>query len=155
MSVTRGRRSNAEAGQALIETAVVLPLVLILLFLVVDFGIALDRREVIIHSLREAGRSAAAGNEAAVIVGRAVNESDGVLDSSDVTVCYADENVNATLGDAGDVVRVHINYAFGLSIGGGEMLSAAGVPSTIPISPTGEVLLIKDTLETSPTVCPP
>ena len=61
MPLTRGRRRAGEAGQALIETALVLPLILVLLFLVIDFGIALDRREVILHSLREAGRSAAAG----------------------------------------------------------------------------------------------
>jgi hypothetical protein len=154
MPITRERaRSAGESGQAIIETAIVLPLVLVLLIVVIDFAIALDRREVILHSLREAGRSAAAGNDAAVVVSRAVNESNGVLEAADVTVCYLNENGGA-LGDAGDVVRVDINYDFSLSVGGGETLSAVGVTfPTIPISPTGEVLLIQSTSEASPTEC--
>ena len=157
MAASRERRRHAyERGQALIETALVLPFILILLIVIVDFGMALDRREVIIHSLREAGRSAAAGDEAAVVKQRALAESDGVLDDpSQVPVCYADENLNGTLGDAGDVVKVGpIDYNFTLSVGGGEMLSAAGVDvPPIPINPKAEVLLIKDTSEASPIEC--
>jgi hypothetical protein len=153
MSASFGRSRAREGGQALMEMALVLPIVLVLIILILDFGLALDRREVILHSLREAGRSAAAGQDAPAVVSRAVNESDGVLDAGDVTVCYINENGGA-LGDAGDAVRVDINYDFSLSVGGGEMLSAAGIKfPTIPISPTGEVLLIKDTAEASPTEC--
>jgi hypothetical protein len=153
-ALCKRRRHVHERGQALIETALVLPFILILLIVIVDFGMALDRREVIIHSLREAGRSAAAGDTSATVVSRAVNESDGVLDASDVEVCYLDENGNSTLGDAGDVVSVGIDYDFSLSVGGGEMLSAAGITfPTIPISPKAEVLLIKDTSEASPAAC--
>lgn len=156
MPLTRGRRRRAtEAGQALIETALVLPLILILLFLIVDFGIALDRREVILHSLREAGRSAAAGDSEAIVKQRAVCESDGVLDVSDVTVSYLDKNGNG-LAESGESVRVDINYDFSLSVGGGEMLRAAGISfPPIPISPTAEVLLIKDVTGGSPQPCPP
>jgi hypothetical protein len=145
MPFTRGRRRHrSQAGQALIETALVLPLILILLFLVIDFGIALDRREVILHSLREAGRSAAAGNDAAAVVSRAVNESDGVLSDTNVSVCYLDENDN-NAPDAGDVARVAIKYSYGLTVGSGEMLGAFGVPKpAFEISPTAEVLFIKD-----------
>ena len=97
------------------------------------------------------------------MVCRAVSESDGVFKDSDsdcvpddpnqVKVCYRNENGGA-LGDVGDVVRVDINYEFSLSVGGGEMLSAVGIGfPPIPISPTAEVLLIKDTSEASPTPC--
>ena len=165
MPLTRRRRRHAaEAGQALMETALVLPLILILLFIVIDFGIALDRRELILHSLREAGRSAVAGASVAEIQQRALSESDGVLkdDNSDgvlddpnqVPVCYMDENGNGTLGDAGDVVRVRINYEYNLTVGSGEMLTAFGVTSpTVDISPTAEVLLVKSVAGVTP--CPP
>jgi len=165
MPLTRGRRRHAsEAGQALMETALVLPLILILLFLIIDFGIALDRREVILHSLREAGRSAVAGASVAEIQQRALNESDGVLkdDNSDgvlddpnqVPVCYVNENGNVTLGDAGDVVRVRINYEYNLTVGSGEMLSAFGVPRpTVDISPTAEALLVKSAAGPGVTGC--
>jgi TadE-like protein len=149
------RRCTREGGQALIETALLLPFILILLIVILDFGIALDRREVILHSLREAGRSAAAGDSVSAIQGRALQESDGVLnDPNRVSVCYRDEDLTNPLGGAGDAVVVRIDYDFSLSVGGGEMLSAAGITfPTIPISPTGEVRLIKDTSETSPTSC--
>ena len=144
MPLTRGRRRHAsEAGQALIETAVVLPLILILLFLVIDFGIALDRREVILHSLREAGRSAAAGGSVAEIKQRALDESDGALsDPNKVTVCFDDANDNA-VADVGESGLLTINYEYKLTVGSGEMLGAFGVPSpTFDISPTAEVLLV-------------
>jgi hypothetical protein len=83
-----------------------------------------------------------------------VNESDGVLAAGNVTVCYINEN-GGPLGDVGDAVRVDVDYDFSLSVGGGEMLSAFGVTfPTIPISPRGEVLLIRDTTEASPQECP-
>lgn len=162
MPALRGRpRHTGEAGQALIETAVVLPLILILLVVVVDFGIALDRREVILHSLREAGRAGAVGGlDAAdletVIKNRAVDESDGVLDANDVTVCYLDDpNEPGTYpGDAGDAVRVAIKYEFNLSVGGGEMLTAVGIQfPTLDISPIGEAPLLKPV--TGASECPP
>jgi TadE-like protein len=151
---SKRRRHVSEDGQALIETAVVLPLILVLLLIVIDFGIALDRRELILHSLREAGRSAVAGASVAEIQQRALSESDGALkdDNSDgvlddlnqVPVCYLNENGNGVLGDAGDVVRVRINFEYNLTVGSGEMLSAFGVPKpTVDISPTAEVLLAK------------
>jgi len=145
MPATRGRcRRVSEAGQALIETAVVLPLILILLVIVVDFGIALDRREVILHSLREAGRAAAAGDTEAIIKQRALAESDGVLtDPNAVSVCYRDENGNR-FADKGEAVVVGIQYEFKLSAGGGEMLTAVGISfPTLDISPTGEAPLLK------------
>jgi hypothetical protein len=140
MPVTRKRpRHAAEAGQALIETALVLPLILILLFLVVDFGIALDRRESILHSLREAGRSAAAGASYDTIVNRAVAESDGVVAAGEVSVCYKVVNIN---GVAEEVGRISINHEYTLTVGSGEMLTAFGLTApTIDISPTAEVLL--------------
>jgi hypothetical protein len=144
MPLTRGRpRHTSEAGQALIETVVVLPLILVLLFLVIDFGIALDRREVILHSLREAGRSAAAGGSLAQIQQRALDESDGVLtDPGKVTVCFRDANGNGA-ADTGEVGSVSIEYTYDLTVGSGEMLSVFGVPSpSFDISPTAEVLLV-------------
>jgi Flp pilus assembly protein TadG len=143
MPLTRGQRRHAsEAGQALIETALVLPLILILLFIVIDFGIALDRREVILHSLREAGRSAAAGGSLTAIVNRAVAESDGVVEPGDVTVCYDDANTN-DVADAGEVGHISINYEYTLTVGSGEMLTGFGVPKpTVDISPSAEVLLM-------------
>lgn len=151
MPLTHGRpRHASEAGQALIETAIVLPLILILLFLVVDFGIALDRREVILHSLREAGRSAAAGGTLTDIVNRAVSESDGVVEAADVSVCYEDVNGNA-VADVGEVGRISIVYEYTLTVGSGEMLTAFGVPKpTVDISPTAEVLLTNGAPGVSP-----
>ena len=138
----RGRRS--EKGQAIIELVLVLPLILLLIHVLVDFGMALDRRALLQHSLREATRNAAEGNDTATITSVAVSESDDHLAASDVTVCYIDEAGGPGAGDPGDVVRVHFDHTYKFTIGSGELLTAvgAGVPS-ITLSPTAEAVLLK------------
>jgi hypothetical protein len=127
---------------------------------VVDFGIALDRREVILHPLREAGRAGAAGGlDAAdletVIKNRAVDESDGVLDASNVTVCYVDDPIEpGTTPGTREMRSALRSYEFKLSASGGEILTATGITfPTLDISPTGEALLLKPV--TGASQCPP
>ena len=107
----------------------VLPLILVLIYLLVDFGLALDRRSVLQHSLREATRHAAEGEDLASIANVAISESDGNLAASDVTVCYIDEAGGPTPGDPGDVVRVHYEHTYDFTIGSGELLTATGAGS--------------------------
>jgi Flp pilus assembly protein TadG len=57
MMVTRGTR-DSERGSALVEFAIVLPLVLVLIAGVVDFGFLFQRYEVITNAAREGARLA-------------------------------------------------------------------------------------------------
>src|SRR3972149_4866634 len=141
MRRTRNGWRNGERGQALIEMALVLPLIFVFILVRVDFGIALDRREVLQHAVREGARHAAVAADINAIKQRTVDQSQGVLSLADVSVCYLDTNGNGRAGDPGDDVRAGAphrqapvgRYAAGeLSgerpalLGGGPMRNATG-----------------------------
>ena len=133
-----------EKGQALIELALVLPLILVFIMIIVDFGIALDRREVIQHAVREGARRAAVGAGTANVVDYTVDQSQGALEAGKIDVCYVDENGNNPVGFAGDGVRVSATYTYEFTIGGGEMLGMWDVPApTIDMTPSAEARLEK------------
>jgi TadE-like protein len=133
-----------EKGQALIELALVLPLILVFIMVIVDFGIALDRREVIQHAVREGARRAAVGAGTANVVDYTVDQSQGALEAGRIDVCYVDENGNNPLGYAGDGVRVSATYTYEFTIGGGEMLGMWDVPApTIDMTPSAQARLEK------------
>ena len=64
ISRAAGFRGRAERGQALIEFALAAPLLLVFLLALVDFGIAIDRRIILDHAVREGARYAAVGGDA-------------------------------------------------------------------------------------------
>jgi len=138
---------RGERGQALIEFALVMPLMLALLLVLVDFGMAVDHRLVVQHALSEGVREAQVTNESSFaltkqhIIDTTVAQSQGLLDPGDVDVCYEDENGGGP-GDIGDKVKVSISYTYRFSVGGGEMLSAFGVPvPSILMDPTAVAAL--------------
>lgn len=140
--------SGRERGQALIEFALLFPFLIALLFVLVDFGIAIDRRVVIQHAVREAARQGAIGASVAEMQTVAVNQSQDVLDASDVSICFIDgPDANSYPGNAGDSVRVSATFVYSFGGVGGEILSPFGLnPSdfSITMTPHGEA-----TLETS------
>ncbi len=113
-------------GQTLIEFALVAPLALVFLLAIVDFGIAIDRKLVLDHAVREGARYAAVGGDAQAggppateeeIETYTANQSQGIADAggavgSDnyIDVCYSDQNGNGRLGDRGDGVEVRVRY---------------------------------------------
>ena len=147
----RGARDRAgERGQALIEAMFVIPFVLVLILLVLDFGIALDRREVMIHAVREGARAAANGDSVAEVKQVAKDQSEGNLRLDDVSVCYRDDNLNGYLGDVNDSVEVTVNHTYNMLVGG---ISWIGVPTQLDISPTAKAPLLNPV--TGATACPP
>src|SRR5436309_329290 len=139
---------SRQNGQALIEFAFVAPLLFLFILIAVDFGIALDRREVIQHAVREGARRGAVGDTVAQIMEETHNQSKGTLanDIDHITVCFVDSNYN-DIPDPGENVRVSGNYTYRFSIGGGEMLAAFGVGApSIDMSPSAEERLETDRL---------
>jgi len=128
---------RGERGQAIIEMILVLPLMFVFILVIVDFGLALDRREVIQHDVREGARAGAVGKSVAQIKA-AAGEDPGTFD---VEVCYVDKNGNGNPGNAGDSVRVSGTYVYQFSIGSGELLSVFGVDANgwnITMTPSAE-----------------
>ncbi len=147
----RGARDRAgERGQALIEAMFVIPFVLVLILLILDFGIALDRREVMVHAVREGARAAASGASVSQVKAAAVDQSEGNLKAFDVSVCYRDDNLNGYLGDVNDSVEVTISHKYQMLVGG---ISWIGVPTQLDISPTAKAPLLNPV--TGATACPP
>ena len=137
---------KSERGQALVEFAFIGPLLLFFILIVVDFGIAMDRRELVQHAVREGARRAAVGDKVADIKDSTHNQSAGTLDDGNVNVCFVDRNGDRS-PDAGDMVRVTGDYTYKFSVGGGEALAAFGIgPPSINMSPSAEERLEKSGL---------
>jgi hypothetical protein len=141
------RFGRNERGQTLIEFALTLPFLLVLALLILDFGMAIDRREVLQNSIREAARAGSAGESVAVIKDTAVAESDGILVAGDVTVCYDDgPDSGTTVGGVDDSVVVKINHDYEMTALGSGILGAfSAIPTTtIEISPDAEGIVLKE-----------
>lgn len=76
---------KSEKGQALVETALMLPLVLMILFGIADFGRIFHAYLTLDHAGREAGRLASLKNEDSVIETKIKNSIAG-LDESKLTI---------------------------------------------------------------------
>jgi Flp pilus assembly protein TadG len=138
------RRARTERGQALLEIAFVLPLIIVFIMLLVDFGIAIDRRQVIQHAVREGARYGAVGAGITDIKQRVVDQSQGLLELTGVEVCYTDApGGNGIPGNAGDSVVVTATFTHSFNVGSGEMLSFWGVLSapTITMTPSADMRL--------------
>jgi hypothetical protein len=153
-----GRRTlrpefSSERGQALIELAFILPVMLVFLLVLVDFGLALDRREVIQHAAREGARQGAVGLGPAGVETETIDQSQGLLSAADINVCYVDgPDAGTALGNVGDNVRVEIDYDYEFTAGSGELLSTLGLgPPSINMNPHAEARL--ETTITGATAC--
>ncbi len=145
---------GSERAQTLIGFAFVLPLILVFFFSIVDFGIAIDRRIILQHGVREGTRFAAVHSIELDIKQRVVDQSQGIIDLDDVVVCYLDgTDSNSSVGDPGDYVRVQSNFTWTFPIMT-EMLGAFGVPAlSIDMTPQGSARLERSV--SGAVACPP
>ena len=140
-------RKRRERGQTLIEFAFAVPILLIVLLLLVDFGLAIDRRQMLQHAVREGARAGAVGancstaTECVEQIQETTSEPVGV-DPGQIDVCYADADGNGFVGNAGDDVQVSANFSYRFTVGGAEMLSVIGAsPPTIQMTPSAQMRL--------------
>ena len=122
------------------EFAFALPILLILVLLFVDFGLAIDRRQMLQHAVREGARAGAVGASVAQIQ---ETTADPVgVDPDEIGVCYLDADGNGYVGNAGDDVRVYADFSYRFTTGGAEMLSVIGAsPPTIQMTPSAQMRL--------------
>ncbi len=141
-------------GQTLIEFAFVAPLIIILLFTIVDFGIAMDRRITLQHAVREGARYAAVHTDTAAIQQTTADQAQDIIGPADVDVCYLDgDDANATVGDAGDSVRVSAAFTYDLPIFGSAFSDLfGGSVGSIDMTPSGTARLELSVTGASP--CP-
>ena len=99
----------------MVEFALLLPIFLVVIFIIVDFGVGISRWVIVTNSTREGARFGAVGASTADIAGRVALTSNGLLDPADVDVYYRDgPDANVDIGDRGDSVVVESDYEYGL-----------------------------------------
>lgn len=147
------RKLGGERGQALLEFAFVCPILLVFLLTLVDFGIALDRREVIQHAVREGTRLGAVGGSTSDIVDVTVDQSGGSFAAGDVTVCYVDgPGGSPNFGHAGSSVSVTGNHVYEFGFGS-ELWNFFGVAGLLNIEMTPSAEARLETSVTGATEC--
>jgi Flp pilus assembly protein TadG len=136
------RRNASSGGQTLVEFALIAPILFIFLFGIIDFGMALNRRIVIEHAVREGSRYAAVHLASdpltcTDIQDRTAERAGGkAIQSGEVSVHCFDQGGNQTTSPiAGDTVRVTAPFKYEL-----PLVSVFGV-SPIDVTITGEALL--------------
>ncbi len=118
---------NAQAGVALIETAFILPLLLVLCMGMLDFGRAFHMKSVLDQAAREGARIAVVTSPDPDLVTLKVNE---VLASSGV----AASSVQVTGPDAAHMVTVTVSATFTFVTPGIFALVNGDYGNTIPMS---------------------
>lgn len=137
-----GSLRRSSAGQSIAEFALVVPILLLLVFGIVEFGLIVKSWQVVTDAAREGARVAVVGTtpgesadsaDAAVAVRAALNR--GGLNGPDaaVTITATGTTGGAWLGaQRGDTARVTINYPHDMIMFGPLISSMTGY-STLPI----------------------
>ncbi len=126
-----------DRGAAAVEFALLLPLLLLILFGIIDFGRALNAQITLTQAAREGARLAALGVPSATVITRAQTAATGL---SPVTVTVTSTcPVNAGTGvDA--VVTVTYTFSFITPVGAfAAMVGTATFGSTLPLTATGDM----------------
>lgn len=109
-----------ERGAALVEMALVLPLLLMLALGVVDFGLMINQTTLISNAAREGAREAAFGSDEDAIEAR-VRETASLLNQSDLTVSVTCAGADGTAcagvdydteWESGGAVIVSVEYTY-------------------------------------------
>ncbi len=114
MIQSKAKANRRERGQAAVEFAMLLPLFLVVLFIIIDFGVGISRWTVVTSATREGARIGAVGASPNEIKSKVELTSNDLLDPLDVHVNYVDNNTNNPLGDHGDSVVVESDYDYQL-----------------------------------------
>ncbi len=104
--LSRKNRRNGEGGQNLVEFAMVVPIFLILVFAIVDFGMGFHAWITVSNAAREGARIGAVGADSSTIEACVVDTASS-LDAADLNVTV----VNAQ-GPAGEAVSVDVDYDY-------------------------------------------
>jgi Flp pilus assembly protein TadG len=102
------KKGTGERGQSLVEFALILPLFLLLMFAIVDFGMGFYSWITVTNAAREGARIGAVGADSPTIQQR-VKDTAGSLNNSNLTI-----TVSNAKGNSGETVGVTVNYKYQL-----------------------------------------
>jgi Flp pilus assembly protein TadG len=134
----RRKRTESERGQSLVEFALVIPIFMILVFSIVDFGMGFHAWITVTNSAREGARLGSVGADAPSIQTRVLDTAD-TLDAAQMTV-----TVTNAQGQPGEsvVVDVDYNYDFITPLAGLiEFATGDAISSTLTLSSSADMRL--------------
>jgi len=145
---------RGERGQGVVEFAVIFPLFILLVAIVFDVGLGFNRQATMQHAVREGARFAALRDNADAglfVQQRTSGQSHGLVDPSDVAICYDDIDGDGSIGpgDAVDVTATYIYQPIMLRTVAGLFNSSAG---DMTIATTGSARL-EVALDTAGATC--
>lgn len=111
-------RVRRERGQSLVETAVVVPILLLLIAAVIDFGRAFDTYIVLTNAAREGARFASLANPLTESEIRDLVYDDVVGSGTNITDMSSFDKNTITLEASTDVVTVTVPYTMSMWFGG-------------------------------------
>ena len=104
-------RNHKNKGQSLVETALMLPVLLLLLTGIIDFGLLFNNYLIVSNASREGARAAAIGSTDEQI--NTVVDNDTVsLDPDNLTVTITPDETEGK--DTGDSVTVTVQYKYSM-----------------------------------------
>lgn len=136
-----GRRRRGERGAAAVEFALIMPIFLMLLFGIIDFGYMINRASIINNAARDGARAVALVNGSQEDGEYAAKQSLDAVPDATVTVSCVAESGPCNMSDRGQAenavkpaVRVTVNYRH-------KMLTPVGifVPGGFDLSRTAEM----------------
>jgi hypothetical protein len=133
----------------------------LLLFFIVDFGLAMDRRIVLQHAVADGARRGAVNPDIAQTITYTENQSQGLLDNSTnpnaVVVCFTDDDGDLKWGEAGDSIVVKSDFDYHYTMGFAEVVFDAfkiDIPKTIKLNPSATERLEATTAVAAADRCP-
>ena len=133
-----GRPRKEEGGQSLVEFALVVPIFLLVLFAIVDFGMAFHAWITVTNSAREGARLGSVRATSGEIEQR-VRDTTDTLDQADLSVAVTNAE-----GQPGESVVVDVSYSYSLMTPLADLLnlvSGGTIPSTLTLSSTADMRL--------------
>jgi len=134
--ITR-RTGKGEGGQSLVEFTLVLPIFLLVLFAIMDFGMAFNAWITVTNSAREGARLGSVRAPSGDIETRVRDTAGSLGDDLTVTVTNAE-------GDPGESVVVDVSYAYSLITPLADimgMVSGGSIGDTFNLSSTADMRL--------------
>lgn len=98
-------------GQSLVETALVMPVLILLFTVIVDFGLLFNSYLMVSNASREGARSAAIGNTDSQI-GSTVENVAATLDPARLTVSISPDETDGR--STGDAVTITVGYEYSM-----------------------------------------
>jgi Flp pilus assembly protein TadG len=126
-----------DRGAAAVEFALLLPVLLLVIFGMIDFGRALNTQITLTQAAREGARLAALGASASTVTSRATAAATGL---SPVTVTVVDSCATGAGDSADAIVKVQYSFSFITPIGAfAAMFGGGSYGSSLSMSAQGEM----------------